>query len=107
MRPPSTLLVLVFTLTLGHQSSYAQGQPSAQSVSVPMSVEGNAPIVTLAFRRPDGIMRTARFIFDSGGGAIILDEGLATEIGLKPEGPAISDQGRQYRAADVPAAFIC
>src|ERR1019366_6920276 len=88
MRPPSTLLVLVCTLILGHLSSYAQGQPSAQSVSVPMSVEGNAPIVTLAFRRPDGSMRTARFLFDSGGGAIILDE------------------GQQYRAADVPTAFI-
>src|ERR1019366_8983137 len=106
MRPPSTLLVLVCTLILGHLSSYAQGQPSEQSVSVPMSVEGNAPIVTLTFRRPDGGVRTARFIFDSGGGAIILDEGLATEIGLKPEGPAISEEGQQYRTMDVPAAFI-
>jgi hypothetical protein len=71
-----------------------------------MSLEGNAPIVTLTFRRPDGSVRTARFIFDSGGGAIILNEGLATEIALKPEGSGISEEGQQYRAIDVPAAFI-
>jgi len=46
------------------------------------------------------------FIFDSGGGAIILNEGLATEIALKPEGSGISEEGQQYRAIDVPAAFI-
>src|SRR5580704_2362468 len=106
MRPPSTLLVLLCTIILGRLSSYAQGQPSAQSVSVPMSLEGNAPIVTLTFRRPDGSVRTARFIFDSGGGAIILNEGLATEIALKPEGSGISEEGQQYRAMDVPAASI-
>jgi hypothetical protein len=71
-----------------------------------MSVEGNSPIVTLTFRRPNGSVRKARFIFDSGGGAIILNEGLATDIGLKPEGPAISEEGQQYRSVDVPMVLI-
>jgi hypothetical protein len=48
----------------------------------------------------------ARFLFDSGGGAIILDEELAEDIGLKPEGAVVSDQGQQYKAVKVPAAFI-
>jgi hypothetical protein len=71
-----------------------------------MSVEGNVPIVTLLFKRPNGGTRTARFLFDSGGGAIILDEGLATDLGLKPEGPELSDDGQRYRAVDVPAARV-
>ena len=71
-----------------------------------MSVEGNAPIVTLTFKKPDGSLRTARFLFDSGGGAIILDQGLAADIGLKPEGAVISDEGQQYRPVAVPAASI-
>jgi hypothetical protein len=53
MRPSSTLLVFVFTLVLGHLSLQAQGQLIAQDVSVPMSVEGDAPIFTLTFKKPD------------------------------------------------------
>jgi hypothetical protein len=71
-----------------------------------MSVEGNAPIISLTFRKSDGSVRTARFIFDSGGGAIILDEELATDIGLKPEGAAITDEGQQYKSVEVPVASI-
>jgi hypothetical protein len=71
-----------------------------------MSVEVNAPIITLAFTKPDGSVRRARFLFDSGGGAMIFDEKLAEDIGLKGEGAAISDQGQQYRAVKVPAASI-
>ena len=71
-----------------------------------MSVEGNAPIISLTFRKSDGSVRTARFIFDSGGGAIILDEELATDIGLKPEGAVITDEGQQYKSVEVPVASI-
>jgi len=84
----------------------AQGSLTEHDVSVPMSVEGNAPIISLTFRKSDGSVRTARFIFDSGGGAIILDEELATDIGLKPEGAAITDEGQQYKSVEVPVASI-
>jgi hypothetical protein len=85
---------------------HAQGPLTEHEVSVPMSVEGNAPIITLTFRKPGGSVRTARFLFDSGGGAIIFDQELAADIGLKPEGAAISDEGQQYKAVEVPAASI-
>jgi hypothetical protein len=75
-------------------------------VTVPMSVEGNAPIVTLSFKRPNGSLRTARFVFDSGGGAIIFDEGLAKDLGLRSEGDTVFSDGRQYRRVNVPVAFI-
>jgi len=106
MRPSSTLLVCIFALLSGHLSLHAQGPLIKHDVSVPMSVEGDAPIITLTFRKPDGSVRMARFLFDSGGGAIILDEGLAADIGLKPEGAAISDEGQQYKAVEAPAASI-
>jgi hypothetical protein len=70
-----------------------------------MSVEGNAPIVTLSFKRPDGGVRIARFLFDTGGGGIIFDEKLARDIGLQPEGPPAFSDGQQYRRVNVPAAF--
>lgn len=71
-----------------------------------MSVEGNAPIITLAFKKPNGSVRTARFVLDSGGGAIIFDQGLAKDIGLKPEGAALSSEGQLFKHVKVPAAFI-
>ncbi|HTU50507.1 MAG TPA: hypothetical protein VMF56_07920 [Acidobacteriaceae bacterium] len=78
---------------------------SVTHVTFPMSVVGNTPIVTLTFNRPGGDIRTARFIFDSGGGAIIFDQGLANDLGLLPEGPIIASQGERYRRVHVPAAF--
>ena len=71
-----------------------------------MAVEGHAPIVTLRFNRPDGTSRTARLLFDSGGGAIILDEGLARDLELLPRGPELSEFNQRYREVNVPAAWI-
>lgn len=101
-------IVLIFTGTvvLGQERLHVQGQPGVHHLTVPMSVEGNAPIVTLTFKTPDGSIRTARFVFDSGGGAIILDEGLAKDIGLKSKGAVISDGGQQYKEVDLPTAFV-
>ncbi|HEX4022472.1 MAG TPA: hypothetical protein VHX63_15105 [Acidobacteriaceae bacterium] len=79
---------------------------TATHVTVPMAVEGSTPVVTLSFKRADGGLRTARFVFDSGGGAIIFDEGLAADLGLKPEGATIVSDGQQYRRVHVPAAFV-
>jgi hypothetical protein len=106
MRFAISILVIACTAVLGWPRLHAQSRNALDHVTVPMSVEGNAPIVTLQFNRPDDGTRTARFIFDSGGGAIILDQGLATDLGLKPEGPELSDDGQRYRAVNVPAARV-
>ena len=45
-------------------------------------------------------------MFDSGGGGIIFDEGLAADLGLRPGGTAISEDGQEYKAVDVPKAFL-
>jgi len=79
---------------------------SATHVTVPFSVENNAPIVRLGFYRQDGTLRTARFIFDSGGGAMIFDQSLAADLGLVPEGPAISSEGQTFQQVPIPIAFV-
>jgi hypothetical protein len=67
-----------------------------------MTVEGNAPIVTLIFKRMNGTTRSARLVFDSGSGAIILDESLANDLGLKPTGEAVTDGGMRYLPTNSP-----
>ncbi len=69
-----------------------------------MTVEGNAPIVTLTLKRIDGTSRPTRFVFDSGGGAIILDEGLADDLGLKSTGEPINGGGVRFLPTAAPVA---
>jgi hypothetical protein len=106
MRFAISILTIACTAVLGWPRLHAQSRNAVDHVTVPMSVEGNAPIVRLEFKRPDGGSRTARLIFDSGGGAIILDERLARDLGLKPEGPELSEGGQQFRAVNVPSTRV-
>jgi len=106
MRLASTLLALALTLNFSGPNLHSQKARAVTHVTVPMSVEGNTPIVTLTFKRLDGSLRTARFVFDSGGGGIIFDQGLAKNLGLKPYGAFISEDGQQYRAVQAPQVFV-
>ncbi len=71
-----------------------------------MSVEGNAPIVTLQFKRQNGTIRAARFVFDSGGGAVLFDSALVSDLGLKPSGAEIGEAGERYVPVNPPEASI-
>jgi hypothetical protein len=106
MRFAISMLAIACISVLGWPCLHAQSRNAFDHVTVPMSVEGNVPIVTLHFKRPNGGTRTARFLFDSGGGAIILDERLASDLGLRTEGPELSDDGQSYRAVKIPAARV-
>jgi hypothetical protein len=106
MRLSYVVLAFACTSILGQPFLYCQGPRNVHHVTVPLAVEGNAPIVTLSFERPGGGLRDARFIFDTGGGAIILDEGLATDLGLRPQGADVSEDGQRYRAVEVPTTFV-
>src|ERR1700676_386234 len=55
----------------------------AASVTVPLIVEGNAPIIELAFPLPSGKLRKARFLVDTGGGALLLGKKLMADISAK------------------------
>ncbi len=57
-------------------------KPNPDVATVPLEIEGNRPFVELVFQMPDGGTRTARFLVDSGGGAFLITEPLAKELGL-------------------------
>jgi len=69
---------------------------TAQTVTVHLIVEGNAPIVELEFHTATGAQRTARFVVDTGGGAFILGSKLMADIGAKPMGPASKEDGETF-----------
>jgi hypothetical protein len=70
---------------------FASAIVMAQPVTVPLILEGNAPIVELEFPSASGI-RKARFVVDTGGGAFILGSKLMADIGAKATGPASKDE---------------
>jgi hypothetical protein len=54
MRFAISMLAIVCTAVLGWPRLHAQSRNALDHVTVPMSVEDNAPIVTLQFKRPNG-----------------------------------------------------
>jgi len=66
---------------------------SAHAVTVPLILEGNAPIVELEFQTPSGSPRMARFLIDTGGGSFILGSKLMADIGAQPIGPPTKEEG--------------
>lgn len=99
----SSMTVCIF---LSGIFSHAQGTACPAVGEEFMAVEGNAPIVTLQFKRQDGTIRAARFVFDSGGGAVLLDSALASDLGLKPIGAEIEDAGERFAPVNPPRASI-
>jgi hypothetical protein len=98
------LAIAIFTLGAGR---ILCAQPVVCSLgTTSMSVEGNAPIVSLQFKRPNGTKRLARFVFDSGGGAVLVDETLASDLGLKPTGAEIVEAGERYAPVKSPLFLI-
>lgn len=75
-------------------------------VTVPLLVEGHRPFVELTFRRPDGSLRSARFLVDSGGGGFLLVEPLARDLGLQ-WGKTSREEGLEFGEATTPPdAFL-
>jgi hypothetical protein len=105
MRFPLLFASLLFSF-VGSQTAAAQRNVCQEVVSQPMTVEGNAPIVTLNFKRLDGTLRPARFLFDSGGGATILDESLARDLRLTPRAQSIEQDGARFAPTTPPFAQL-
>jgi hypothetical protein len=104
MRRSLAFAIAIFALGVGR---ILCAQPIVCSLgTTSMSVEGDAPIVSLQFKWPDGAKRLARFVFDSGGGAVLVDGTLASDLGLKPSGAEIVDSGGRYAPVKLPLALI-
>jgi predicted aspartyl protease len=69
----------------------------AQQATVPLIVEGNAPIVELSFRKPSGEVRKARFLVDTGGGAFILGSKLVADVGVERIGEPVKSEGDRFQ----------
>ncbi|SPF36731.1 putative PDZ/DHR/GLGF domain protein [Candidatus Sulfopaludibacter sp. SbA4] len=68
----------------------------AQPITLPMNLEGNAPIVELELTKGSGGVRKARFLVDTGGGAVIMGSKVVADIGAKTKGPAMSEDGARF-----------
>lgn len=81
MRTMETIrfFVLVVSVLIG---TAARGAESARSAVVPLIVEAQRPYVELTLVGTEGKTRKAKFLLDTGGGAFILSEKLAAELGL-------------------------
>jgi len=64
----------------------------AQTVTVPMIVEGNAPIIEVQVRNGEHV-RTARFLIDTGGGAVQIGSKLMADLSAVPSGPGSNEGG--------------
>lgn len=96
------LQFLSFCLFAGSQAVMGQQPHCPGSKGEPMKVVGNAPIVTLYLGRMDGTRRAASFVFDSGGGAIIVDESLGDDLGFKAAGEVVQEGGASFVPVNLP-----
>lgn len=64
-----------------------------QPITLPMSLEGNAPIVELEIAKESGGVRKARFVVDTGGGSFLIGSKVLADIGVKPKAPAMLAEG--------------
>ncbi len=80
--------------------------PAHAQATVPLHVEGNRPFVDVTFHRTDGSTHAGRFLVDSGGGAFLITEPLAHELGLT-WGATMREEGSEFgRVNNPPVASI-
>jgi hypothetical protein len=84
----------------------AEVNEGPDQVTVPLIIEGNRPYVDVAFRRPDGSTRSARFLVDSGGGGFIITEPIARDLGLKWENTIREGEDTFGFPTVTPRAFV-
>ncbi len=66
---------------------------TSQQITVPLILEGNAPIVEFELPTSSGGVRKARFLVDTGGGAVLLGSKVMADVGAKPSGPEVKEEG--------------
>ena len=102
---PKLLCILLALASVGCGQPHAA--PSAvDQVTVPLLVEGHRPFVELTFAKPDGSIRAARFLVDSGGGGFLLCEPLARDLGLE-WGETTREEGQEFaQIKSAPKALV-
>ncbi len=86
--------------------SHASAQTAPNAVTVPLVMVNHRPFVDVTFRRADGTTRTARLLLDTGGGAFIIVEPLARDLGLTWGTPQRGEDGVFAAPSRVPDVRI-
>lgn len=72
-----------------------------------MTLEMGSPVVTLTLRAKDGTERPTRFLVDTGGGALMLTEAAALELGLSVRREeAANEEGMRFAPMETPRVEI-
>jgi len=103
---PGRCAVIAFLLVLPGCAPSPEASAGPDQVTVPLHIEGDRPFIDVRFRRPDGSMRSARFLLDTGGGGFLITEDLAREIGLE-RGEVTREEGTDFGiVTGLPEAFV-
>jgi hypothetical protein len=102
MRP---LTLIAFSAFVAFAPTRINAQRVEQA-TVPLIVESNRPFIELTFRKPDGTVRKARFLLDTGGGGFLITEPLARELGLKWGTTAREDGAEFGMITNPPAVYV-
>ena len=102
--------VLVVLLALSRFAAPASAQDievDRTSGTVALTLEMGSPVVTLTLRKPDGSARPTRFLVDTGGGALMLAEPVAIELGLAIDRAQVTEEeGSTYAPMTPPLIEI-
>ena len=105
---PCFTVTLLATHSAAHADACATERPaeSPSQATVPLKVEGNRPLLELTLVAANGTSKKATFLVDSGGGAFILVESLAKDLGIE-WGESRKEEGEEFaRAKSVPKASV-
>ncbi len=77
-------LAIISLLVAGAEGGPQQTEKDTpDQMTVPLSLEGNRTFIDVTLQRADGSKRSARFLIDTGGGAFLITEALARDLGLR------------------------
>jgi predicted aspartyl protease len=102
---PRALASIVALNIFGYALPAVKAQ-NPDRATVPLTIQGNRPFIQITFRKPDGTVRTGRFLLDTGGGGFLITEPLARDLGLQ-WGTTMREGGREFAAVTVlPKAYV-
>jgi hypothetical protein len=98
--PPSVLLALALV------AAPLQAREAGHAVTVPMQLELGRPFIDVTLTGPGGKAVPVHAWVDTGGGGVLLSAGLARQLGLKPTGKPLKEEGDELVPVDTPRLRI-
>lgn len=100
------LTLITLAVTIFGCAGPRQSKGGANQTTVPLLIVNNRPFIDVTLRRTDSSTRSARFLVDTGGGAFIITEPVAHDLGLQWQAVQ-SAQGQDYGQPKIlPKALV-